>query len=626
MTDTKTAERRSFDADVARLLHMMVHSVYSDRDVALRELVANGADACEKLRTLALSDQALYGDDPQLGVTVRIDPDADRLIVEDNGIGMTRDEMIDALGTIARSGTRNFLDANAETDAAKNLIGQFGVGFYAAFMIADRVDVTSRKAGTHEAFTWSSDGKGEFTVEPASDDAPARGTRVMLHINADAKNFLDAAHVGQVLRAYASAIPVAVTLIPKPDAEPEKIADGAVIWAKAKSAISDEDYVSFYRSLAFGFDDPALTLHWRAEGRHEYSVLAFVPGARPMNLFNPDRQGRMKLYVRRMFIADDVDLTPGWLRFVTGIVDSADLPLNLSREMIQTSPILAAIKKGVTNRVLSELEKTAENDAEKYKEIWDNFGPVLKEGLYEDPEKRDQLFALCRFASSTHPDGGRTLKEYIADLRPNQTAIYYLVGDDLERLKKSPHLEGFRARGIEVLLLPDPVDAFWVNTAVGFDGKPFKSVTQGAADIDSVPVNEGESAASTEVDAQTATLLAHFKDVLANDAADVRGSTRLASSLACLVAGAGGPDRRLEKILASHGQLPNAMKPVLEINPSHPLVAQLAKRFVDNQDRALVDDAAHLIFDAARAADGETPKDPQDFAARLARIMEKAFA
>ena len=625
MTDTMTAERRSFDADVARLLHMMVHSVYSDRDVALRELVANGADACEKLRTLALSDQSLYGDDAQLGVTVRIDPDAGRLIVEDNGIGMTRDEMIDALGTIARSGTRHFLDANAETDAAKNLIGQFGVGFYAAFMIADRVDVTSRKAGTPDAFTWSSDGKGEFTVEPAGDNAPLRGTRVSLHINEDAKDFLDPFHVGRVLRNYASAIPVAVTLIPKPDAEPEKIADGAVIWAKPKSDVSEEDYTSFYRSLAFGFDDPALTLHWRAEGRHEYTVLAFVPGARPMNLFNPDRQGRMKLYVRRMFIADDVELTPGWMRFVTGIVDSADLPLNLSREMIQTSPILAAIKNGVTNRVLSDLEKTAQNDAEKYKGIWDNFGPVLKEGLYEAPEKRDQLFELCRFATSTHPDGGRTLKDYIAALRPNQTAIYYLVGDDLERLKKSPHLEGFRARGIEVLLLPDPVDAFWVNTAVGYEGKPFKSVTQGAADIDSVPVAEGE-AASTEVDAQTATLFAHFKDVLANEAADVRGSTRLASSLACLVAGASGPDRRLEKILASHGQLPEAAKPVLEINPGHPLVAQLAKRFVAHEDRSLIDDAAHLIFDSARAADGEAPKDPSDFTARLARILEKAFA
>ena len=626
MTDTMTAERRSFDADVARLLHMMVHSVYSDRDVALRELVANGADACEKLRTLALSDQSLYGDDPVLGVTVRIDPDAGRLIVEDNGIGMTRDEMIDALGTIARSGTRHFLDANAETEAAKNLIGQFGVGFYAAFMIADHVDVTSRKAGTQDAFTWSSDGKGEFTVEPAGDDAPHRGTRVTLHINGDSKNFLEPFHVSQVLRNYASAIPVAVTLIAKPDAEPEKIADGAVIWTKSKSDIIEDDYKAFYRSLAFGFDDPALTLHWRAEGRHEYTVLAFVPGARPMNLFNPDRQGRMKLYVRRMFIADDVELTPGWLRFVTGIVDSADLPLNLSREMIQTSPILSAIKTGVTNRILSELEKTANQDAEKYKGIWENFGPVLKEGLYEAPEKRDQLFELCRFVSSTHPEGGRTLKDYVADLRPNQTAIYYLVGDDLERLKKSPHLEGFRARGIEVLLLPDPVDAFWVNSAVGYDGKPFKSVTQGVADIETVPLAEGETAASTEIDAQTATLFAHFKDVLAQEAADVRGSTRLASSLACLVAGSAGPDRRLEKILASHGQLPEAAKPVLEINPAHPLVAQLAQRFVNQHDRALVDDAAHLIFDAARASDGEAPKDPLEFSSRLARIMEKAFA
>ena len=405
-----------------------------------------------------------------------------------------------------------------------------------------------------------------------------------------------------------------------------RIGDGTAIWTKPKSDITEEDYKSFYQSLATQFDDPALTIHYRAEGRHEYSVLAFLPSTRPMALFDPMRKGRVKLYVRRMFIADDLDILPPYLRFVSGVVDSADLPLNLSRETIQESPLLAAIRKGVTNRILSEIEKLAEKDPERFTTLWQNFGPVLKEGLYEDWERRDQLYALSRFATSTHPDGGRSLKDYIANLRPNQTAIWYLVGDDAARLRASPHLEGFRTRGIEVLLLSDPVDAFWVQNALGFDGKPFKSVTQGAADIASVPMADGETARDeTDVSAQVATLLAFAKDRLGDAVADVRASNRLAESPACLVAEDAGPDRGLEKLLASHGRLSEATKPVLEVNPHHPLVERLAARFGEGGDRELLEDAAFLLLDQARAAEGQAPVDAAAFGRRLTSLLQRAL-
>jgi molecular chaperone HtpG len=359
-------------------------------------------------------------------------------------------------------------------------------------------------------------------------------------------------------------------------------------------------------------------------------VLAFVPSSRPFDLFDPQRKGRNKLYVRRVLISQDTDLTPGWLRFVRLVVDSADLPLNVSREMIQESPVFAAIRKGVTNRIVQDLtklaESTEESDKEKFAKIWENFGAVIKEGLYEDPERRDALFKLARFASSTHPKGGRTLSEYVGALRENQTAIFYLTGDDAKRLETSPQLEGFRAHGVEVLLLSDPVDAFWVSTAAGFDGKPFKSVTQGAADIKTIPLAEGAKSASGEQpSAEVATLFAFFKQTLGDAIGEVRASDRLTDSVACLVAPEFGPDRQLEKMLAAHGRIDNRAKPILEVNPTHPLVESLARRYRDAPEKALVEDAAWLVFDEAKLLEGEPPSDAQAFAGRLQRILEKAL-
>ena len=629
MTDAPEAktESRAFEADVAKLLHLMVHSVYSNKDVFLRELISNAADACERLRYEAIATPALTGDDPKPRITLTIDADNRRLSVEDNGIGMSHDEMVEGLGTIARSGTRAFMERlePAQERAEGNdatLIGQFGVGFYSAFMVADRVDVLSRRAGTDEAWRWSSDGKGTFTVAPAAiEDAPARGTRVALHLMEDAKTYAERFTLERIVKAQSGHVPVPISIVEKPGAEPAEVADGAALWTKPKAEISAADYTDFYRSVAGQFDEPMLTVHFRAEGRQEFTVLCFVPGARPFDLFDPDRKGRIKLYVKRVLIADDADVLPRYLRFVRGLVDSADLPLNVSREMIQESPILAAIRSNVTGRVLGELEKLAEKDADAYGKFWDAFGPVLKEGLYEDFERRDALLALARFKTTASAGSLRSLKDYVAVLKPNQTAIYYVAGDDIARLEASPQLEGFRARGIDVLLLADPVDSFWVTLAQGFEGKPFKSVTQGAADLALIPRTDAKEEA--QADACVTAFLAFVKETLGEAVSDVRASDRLTDSAVCLVASEGGPDRQLEKLLAGAGRLPTAAQPILEVNPRHDLVCALAK--LGEEERALKEDAAHLLLDEARVLDGERPGDARDFSARLARVMSRAL-
>src|SRR4051794_15343008 len=549
-TDIITPESRSFEADVAQLLQLMVHSVYSDRDIFLRELISNAADACERLRFEAIANPALAGDDSKPRITLLIDAENRRLTVEDNGIGMSRDEMVEALGTIARSGTRAFMDriAAAQGSDGAQLIGQFGVGFYSAFMVADRVDVVSRRGGSNEAAIWSSDGQGAYTIEPVDTaEVPARGTRVMLHLKEDAASYTERYTLERVVKAQSGHVPVPVVLVEKLGAEPQELADGAALWVKPRAEIKPEEYTDFYRSLAGQFDEPALTVHFRAEGRHEYTALAFVPGPKPFDLFDPDRHGRMKLYVKRVFITDEAEILPRYLRFVRGLVDSADLPLNVSREMIQESPILGAIKKGVTGRVLSDLEKLAQNDPEAYAKVWETFGPVLKEGLYEDFERRGTLLGLARFKTTASSGGWRSLKEYVGALRENQTALYYVTGSDLARLETSPQLEGFRARGVEVLLLPDPVDSFWVTAGVGYEGKPFKSATQGAADLALIPLVEPKGESDAETSEAVTRLIAGVKATLGDQVSDVRASDRLTESAVCLVAPERGLDRQLER-------------------------------------------------------------------------------
>ena len=614
--DETRHESRAFEADVAKLLNLIVHSVYSDKEVFVRELISNAADACEKLRYEAIASPALLGDDPTLRITLLIDADNKCLTVEDNGIGMSREEMVQGLGTIAHSGTKAFLDRieAAQSSEGATLIGQFGVGFYSAFMVADRVEVFSRRAGS----------KGTFSVSPAAlDGAPRRGTRVVLHLMDDAKLYTERFRLERIVRTQSGHVPVPIAIVEKPGAEPSELADGAALWAKPKSDISTADYTDFYRSLAGQLDEPDVTIHFRAEGRQEYTALAFIPGSRPFDLFDVDRKGRIKLYVKRVFITDEAEILPRYLRFVRGLVDSADLPLNISREMIQESPILTAIRKGVTSRVLGDLDKLAEKEPETYAKIWDNFGAVLKEGIYGDFERRDALLALCRFKTTTSAGSWRSLKDYIASLKENQTAIYYLAGDDIARLEASPHLEGFRARGVEVLLLADPIDSFWVTSAPSFDGKPFKSVTQGAADLALIPRLDAKQEGAPETDKAVADFLAFIKETLGEAVSDVRASDRLTDSAVCLVAPEHGPDRQLEKLLAGAGRIKSTAKPILEINPRHDIVVALAS--LSDEDLAFKQDAAHLLFDEARVLDGDRPADARMFCDRLARILTRSL-
>ncbi|NTD85838.1 molecular chaperone HtpG [Agrobacterium tumefaciens] len=617
-------EQHVFEADVSRLLHMMVHSVYSDKDVFLRELISNAADACEKLRYESISKPQLSADGIQPGILVTLNEEAQTLVVEDSGIGMDRDEMIDALGTIARSGTKAFMDRLEAAKAGEKaqLIGQFGVGFYSSFMVAHRVEVISRRAGKDEAWKWSSDGKGSYdiaAVDPGQ--APTRGTRVVLHLLEDAKKYTSKWTVEEIIRNQSGHVPVPIRLVEKEGAEPSQVSDGAALWIKQKNEISKQDYVDFYRSVSGQYDEPLSNVHFRAEGRHEYTTLAFIPGSQPFDVFDPDRHGRMKLYVKRVFITDDAELLPRYLRFVRGIVDTSDLPLNISREMIQESPVLAAIKKGVTSRILSALEKMAEHDGETFAKFWDMFGAILKEGIYEDFERRSQLLKLARFRSTASGEATRSLADYLATMREGQSAIYYISGSTLDQLKSSPHLEGFRAKGIEVLLLTDGVDNFWPTNVPDFEGKPFKSVTQGLADLNTVAGEGGADEAGRQASPEVGAFIDFARSALGEEVADVRISDRLTESAVCLVASDYGPDRQLEKLLKGAGRLQTTSKPILEINGQ----SELVKNIASMDDQAFREDAAWLLLDEARILDGDKPANPRAFADRQARLFALAM-
>lgn len=617
-------EQHVFEADVSRLLHMMVHSVYSDKDVFLRELISNAADACEKLRYESISKPQLSSGGSQPGILVTLNEEAQTLVIEDNGIGMNRDEMIDALGTIARSGTKAFMERLEVAKAGEKaeLIGQFGVGFYSSFMVADRVDVVSRRAGEGEAWKWSSDGKGSYQIVAVDlAEAPARGTRVVLHLMEDAKNYTSKWTVEKIIRDQSGHVPVPIRLAEKDGAEPSQVSDGAALWIKQKSEISKQDYDDFYRSVSGQYDEPLANVHFRAEGRHEYTTLAFIPGSQPFDLFDPDRQGRMKLYVKRVFITDEAELLPRYLRFVRGIVDTSDLPLNISREMIQESPVLAAIKKGVTSRILSALEKMAEGEAETFSKVWDLFGAILKEGIYDDFERRSQLLKLARFRSTVSDEATRSLTDYLATMKEGQSAIYYISGSSLDQLKSSPHLEGFRAKGIEVLLLTDGVDSFWPTNVPDFEGKPFKSVTQGHANLNAVTSEGGTDEGGRQDSPEVGAFIDFARSALGEEVADVRITDRLTESAVCLVASEQGPDRQLEKLLQGAGRLQTASKPILEINAQSERVRSIAS--ID--DQAFREDAVWLLLDEARILDGDKPANPRAFADRQARLFSLAI-
>ncbi|MDA9467866.1 molecular chaperone HtpG [Bradyrhizobium sp. CCBAU 53415] len=619
MTTSDTAvHTQPFQAEVSELLHLMVHSVYSETDIFLRELISNASDACDKLRYEAIASPSLLGEGDALKIRIIPNKQASTLTVADNGIGMERQELIDHLGTIARSGTKAFVSKLKEAKDGLGLIGQFGVGFYSAFMVAEKIVVISRRAGESDVWTWTSSGGSGFEIARASGEEAARvtrGTEIVLHLKDDAKKYLEPYEIERIVTAYSDNILFPIELVPE-EGEPRQINSASALWQRAKSELTAEDYKKAYQQIASAFDDPAMTLHYRAEGRYSYAVLLFAPSTKPFDLFEPNRKGRVKLYVRRVFITDDADLLPGYLRFIRGVVDSEDLPLNLSREMLQNNPQLAQIRKAVATRVVSELESLADKDPENFAKIWDAFGAVLKEGIYEDFERREKLLALSRFTTTSGEK--RSLKQVIADFKPNQTEIYYLVGDSIERLKSNPRLEAATARGIEVLLLSDPVDAFWTSMPSEFEGKPLKSLSQGDLNLDLIPrVDEADEAKKDEPAADEAATIAVIKAALGERVSDVKASTRLTSSASCLVADSQGPSRELERILSQQNRGMKT-KPILEINLRHPLVTAVTKAQAGSKT---VDDLSLLLLEQAQILDGELPEDPAAFAARLNRLV-----
>jgi molecular chaperone HtpG len=620
-TVESAAQSQPFQAEVSELLNLMVHSVYSETDIFLRELISNASDACDKLRYEAITRPELIADGVAPKIQIAPNKKANTLSVTDTGIGMDRQELIDNLGTIARSGTKSFLARLNEASDGAGLIGQFGVGFYAAFMVAERIVVTSRRAGSEEVWTWSSSGGAGFEVAPASEaDAKriARGTEIVLHLKADAAKYLETHEIERIVSAYSDNIQFPIELVPE-EGGPRQINSASALWQRSKSELKPEDYTQAYKSIAGAFDEPAMTLHYRAEGRYSYVVLLFAPSTKPFDLFDPSRKSKLKLYVRRVFITDDADLLPSYLRFIRGVVDSEDLPLNLSREMLQNNPQLAQIRKAVTGRVIGEFETLSEKDPEAFSKIWDAFGPVIKEGLYEDYERREKLLALAKF--NTTAGDKRSLKQYIADLKPNQTEVYFLVGDSIERLKSNPRLEAAASRGIEVLLLTDPVDAFWTSAPLDFEGKPLKSLSQGDINFDLIPPLDDKAKDETKPVSDEAATIAVIKASLGDRVSDVRASQRLTTSASCLVAGSFGPDRELERLLSQQNR-GTRTKPILEINLRHPLVAAIAKA---EGEKAKADDLSLLLLEQAQILDGELPDDPAAFAARLNRLVLQAL-
>ena len=606
MNDT-ILEQHDFGAEVGRLLDLVVHSLYSEREIFLRELVANAADAVDRRRFEALTDPNLA---PPSEAKIRIVPDkeARQILISDDGIGMGRQELIDNLGTIARSGTRLFGEAlaSAKPEDRPSLIGQFGVGFYSAFMVADRVEVTSRKAGSEEAFTWASEGAGKFTLAPATRET--YGTDIVLHMKSDAEEYLEPMRLETVIRKWADHITLPITVAR--DGKDEPANEGTALWRKSKSDITEQNYAEFYRHLGHGWDSPWATLHWKAEGTLEYFSLLFIPSMKPFMPVEEDRDSKVRLHIRRMFITDKGEMLPHWLRFVQGVVDTEDLPLNVSREMLQSTPVLARIRKALVSRVLGEL-KTRSKEADDYIKFWDNFGSILKEGIWEDSEHRTELAPLLRFHSSTQ-DGWTSLPEYVERMPEGQETIYFLSGDNIDALKSSPQLEGFKAKGYEVLLMSDSIDAFWPERLDTFMDKKLRSVTQSAGDLPA----DGEQP-------DISPLLAALKDALGNAVSDVRSTGRLTDSAVILAADDQGPDLQMQKLLRRAGRAMMPAKPILELNPTHKLIEALSAK---QDDKELMAEAAATLLDLARVQEGELPADSAAFARRVTSLLAASLA
>ncbi|QQG37135.1 MAG: molecular chaperone HtpG [Micavibrio aeruginosavorus] len=640
-----TTETLSFGADVSRLLDIVAHALYSNRDVFLRELISNAADACDRLRYEAITKPYLTVDDPSFKVRIYRDPRTRILTVVDNGIGMNREELIKNLGTIAWSGTAAVMEQLGQSSSPQDklsLIGQFGVGFYASFMVSTRVKVVSRKAGEDQTWVWESDGKTGFTVrEAAPDEAKqliaGRGAAINLTIDDNSSEYLLEEKLRMVVIQYSDHIDIPIFLGRGDGTDADNgaaqipVNKASALWMRSRNDINDEQYVEFYHHIGHGMDKPMMTSHWHAEGKIEYTALLFVPTLRPWDLYDPGRKNATRLYVKRVFITDQCDgLMYPWLRFMRGVIDTEDLPLNISREMLQHNPVIQKIRTSVAKRILGDLDKLAQDNPMQYGAFWGQFGAVLKEGLYDAPEHRTDLLKVARFHSTEKADGLVSLTDYASRMKPEQEHIYYISGENIDNLRNSPQIEGFKARGIEVLLFTDTIDDFWLQSVLDYEGKAFKSVTKGDVDLSkfNVPANDQteEKKQEPSKDESLRRLLVIIQETLKDDIGEVRYSHRLTSSPACLVAAENEVDLRMERVLRVHQKYETPSKRILEINPDHALIrrmASLAKAGSTGEDMA---DAAHLLLDQARIIQGEPIPDPADFARRLSYFMEKSLA
>lgn len=619
-------EQHTFGTDVSRLLDIVANALYTNRDVFLRELISNASDACDKLRYEALQNPKLPGSD--FKITIRKNNNDNTLILTDNGIGMNRVDLIDHLGTIAKSGTAAMMEAVKNSGAEKgalNLIGQFGVGFYASFMVADKVEVISRKAGEDQCWRWESDGRSGYSVREENKDIMDHGTKIILHLKKDAYDFLIEDKLRQVILAYSDHIAIPVFV----GDEDRPVNAASALWMRPKSEITTEQYNEFYHHIGHVFDEPLLTSHWRAEGKIEYSALLFVPTMRPMDLYEPGRKHAVRLYVRRVFITDQVqNLIYPWLRFVRGVIDSEDLPLNISREMLQNNPVVAKIRSGVTKRILSDLAKLAADDETAYETFWYQFGMVIKEGLYDAAEHREDIFKIARFFSTNANRNLTSLDAYIERMKDGQDEIYYILGEHLDSLERSPQLEGFKSRRLEVLYFNDTIDSFWLQMAAEYKGKKFVSVTKGSIDLDKFKAQEDPSKKIDEKNEESVTdLLAVLSAELKNDVKEVRISKRLTDSPVCLIADEAGVDMHMERILKIQQKYePVGNKKILEINEHHALIQMLAGLAEANKDAPALKDAARLLYDQACIIQGEPINDPSSFVRRMAEFMQRGLA
>ncbi len=645
MTETTNEMNQPFETDVSRLLDIVANALYSNKDVFLRELISNAADACDRLRYQSLQEAKLTKDSDPFQIRIEPDNNALTLTITDNGIGMNRDDLVENLGTIARSGTAAILEnlKSQGNEKEMSLIGQFGVGFYASFMVANDVEVISQKAGDSQAWFWNSDGRTGYNIREATEDETKRllnnhGTSIRLSMKTDAIDYLLEDMINKIVLEYSDHIEVPIYYIdPKEEKkeELEPINAASALWTRNKNEITPDQYKEFYHHIGNMFDDPSLTMHWTAEGVIEYTSLLFIPSMRPWDMYDPERKNSLKLYVKRVFISDELDsLLYPWLRFVRGIVDTQDLPLNISREMLQTNPVVSKIRNGLTKKVLNEIDKLSRDDHDSFLSLWGQFGPVIKEGLYDAIEHRDAIFKIARFASTHDNNKPTSLTDYVERMADGQKEIYYIAGEKLDSLRNSPQLEGFKSRGIEVLLFIDTVDEFWLQQITKFKDFKFKSVTKGNIDLDNLKTdkdseNKTEEQKKEEQKEEFRTFAAlkdSLHEALSSEISFVRISKRLTESPVCLVADEKGVDMHMEKVLKIHQKYEPNSKPVLEINPNHALIKKLAELSQEKEKNFdILEDSAHLLLDQALIIQGETPNDPAGFARRMSQFMEKGL-